>query len=146
MRYLCLNKSIVTMILKRRLICGLNRPLYSKIISLVNAFFYIEMKKDFIVSEIEAPQDGSHYVLIAFTDPNALKSTGGGGSGEAVPFTSPEDLMKNLPKVMSNMFSKGVGGGDSPTFKITMKEYEDMAIKVGDKVRIEIRKEDKAGV
>jgi hypothetical protein len=47
---------------------------------------------------------------------------------------------------MSNMFGKGLGGGDSPTFKITMKEYEDMAIKVGDKVRIEIRKEDKAGV
>jgi hypothetical protein len=35
---------------------------------------------------------------------------------------------------------------DSPTFKITMKEYEDMAIKVGDKVRIEISKADKGGV
>jgi hypothetical protein len=106
------------------------------------------MKKDFIVSKIEAPQDGSHYVLVAFTDPNA-KSTGGGGSGEALPFTSPEDLMKNLPKVMSNIFGKGAGGGmlgDSPTFKITIKEYEDMAIKVGDKVRIEIRKADKSGV
>jgi hypothetical protein len=100
------------------------------------------MKKDFIVSKIEAPQNSSHYVLVAFTDPNAVKSKGGGGSGEAVPFTSPEDLMKNLPKVMSNMF----GGGDSSTFKITMKEYEDMAIKVGDKVRIEISKADKSGV
>jgi hypothetical protein len=121
-------------------------------------FFYIELKKDFIVSKIEAPQDGSHYVLVAFTDPDAPKSTGGGGSGEAVPFTSPEDLMKNLPpedlmknlpKVMSNIFGKGAGGGmlgDSPTFKITIKEYEDMAIKVGDKVRIEIRKADKSGV
>jgi hypothetical protein len=106
------------------------------------------MKKDFIVSKIEASHDGSHYVLVSFTDPNA-KSKGGGGSGEAVPFTSPEDLMKNLPKVMSNIFGKGVGGGmlkDSPTFKITLKEYEDMAIKVGDKVRIEIRKADKSGV
>ena len=54
------------------------------------------MKKDFIVSKIEAPQDGSHYVLVAFTDPNALKSTGGG-----------------MPR-------------DSPTFKITMKEYDEM--------------------
>ena len=27
-------------------------------------------------------------VLVAFTDPNALKSTGEGGSGEALPFTS----------------------------------------------------------
>jgi hypothetical protein len=104
------------------------------------------MKKDFIVSKIEAPQDGSQYVFVAFTDPNTPKSTGGGGSGEALPFTSPEDLMKNLPKVMSNMFGKGAGGGDSPTFKITMKEYEDMAIKVGDKVRIEIKKADNSEV
>ena len=107
------------------------------------------MKKDFIVSKIEAPQDGTQYVLVAFTDPNAPKSTGGGGSGQAVPFTSPEDLMKNLPKAMSNMFGAGAGGGtfgNSPTFKITMKEYEDMAIKVGDRVGIEIRKVDDSGV
>jgi hypothetical protein len=107
------------------------------------------MKKDFIVSKIEAPQDGTQYVLVAFTDPNAPKSTGGGGSGEAVPFTSPEDLMKNLPKAMSNMFGAGAGGGtfgSSPTFKITMKEYEDMAIKVGDRVGIEIKKVDGSGV
>jgi hypothetical protein len=116
---------------------------------LIIAFFNLEMKKDFIVSKIEASQDGSHYLLVAFTDPNALKSTGGGGSGEAVPFTSPEDLMKNLPKAMSNMFGTGVGGGmlgDSPTFKITMKEYEDMSIRVGDKVGIEINKVDSSGI
>ena len=109
------------------------------------------MKKDFIVSKLEPSQaqDGSPYVLVAFTDPNAPKSTGGGGSGEAVPFTSPEDLMKNLPKAMSNMFGAGAGGGtfrDSPTFKITMKEYQDMAIKVGDKVGIEIKKVDGSGI
>ena len=103
------------------------------------------MKKVFIVSKIEAPHDGSHYVLVAFTDPSAVKSTGRGGSGEVVPFTSPEDLMKNLPKVVSNMFGKGTGG-DSPTFKISTKEYEEMAIKVGDKVRIEIKKADNSGV
>src|SRR5215211_4938520 len=105
------------------------------------------MEKDFIVSKIESSQDDSPYVLVAFTDPNAPKSTGGGGSGEAVPFTSPEDLMKNLPKAMSNMFGAGGGMlGYSPTFKITMKEYEDMAIKVGDRVGIEIKKVDGSGV
>jgi hypothetical protein len=83
--------------------------------------------------------------LVAFTDPSA-KSTGGGGSGEVIPFTSPEDLMKNLPKVMSNMFGKGACGGDSPTFKISIKEYDDMAIKVGDKVRIEIIKVNSSGI
>ena len=89
------------------------------------------------------------FTAMAYTDPNALKSIGGGGSGEAVPFTSPEDLMKNIPKAMSNMFGTGAGGGmlgDSPTFKITMKEYEDMAIKVGDKIRIEIEKAENSGV
>jgi hypothetical protein len=46
-------------------------------------------------------------------------------------FTSPEDLMKNLPKAMANI-GKAIGGGgvpvDSPTFKISMREYEDMPI------------------
>jgi hypothetical protein len=55
--------------------------------------------------------------------------------------------MKNLPKVMSNMLGAGGGmPGNSPTFEITMKEYEDMAIKVGDKIRIEIEKAENSGV
>jgi hypothetical protein len=99
------------------------------------------MKKDFIVFKIEAPQDGSPYVFVGFTDPNEPKSAG--NSGEAIPFTSPEDLMKNLPKVMSNMYGAGGGmPGNSPTFKITMKEYEDLAMKVGDRVGIEVKKVD----
>jgi hypothetical protein len=64
-------------------------------------------------------------------------------------FTSPEDLMKNLPKMMSNISRMTGGGGtvtDSPTFKISMREYEDMAIKVGDKVTIEIKKLDSSGI
>ena len=99
------------------------------------------MKKDFTVSKIEAQEDGSSYVFVTFTDRNEPRSAGNGG--EATPFTSPEDLMKNLPKVMSNMYDAGGGmPGKSPTFKITMKEYEDMAIKVGDNVGIEVKKVD----
>ena len=64
-------------------------------------------------------------------------------------FTSPEDLMKNLPKAMTNI-GKAMGGegtlSDSPTFKISMREYEDMSIKVGDKVTIEIKKAESSGV
>ncbi|MFY9796164.1 MAG: hypothetical protein WAJ93_10775 [Candidatus Nitrosopolaris sp.] len=59
-------------------------------------------------------------------------------------FTSPEDLMKNLPKAIGNI-SRAMGGGgpltDSSTFKISMREYKDMAIKVGDKITIEINKQ-----
>jgi hypothetical protein len=53
------------------------------------------MNKDFVVSKIEASQDGSPYVYVTFTDPHEPKSPSGDGSGEAVQFMSPEDLMKN---------------------------------------------------
>ena len=62
-------------------------------------------------------------------------------------FTSPEDLMKNLPKAMGNISSAMGRGGpltDSPTFKISMREYEDMVIKVDDKITIEINKSDRS--
>ena len=128
------------------------------------------MKKDFIVSRIEAAQDGTPYVYVTFTDPNAYKSEVEGGKqqnpfGSNI-FTSPEDLMKNLPKAIGDISKMmgtsgggvgGAGGGgigvvggggltDSPTFKISMKEYEDMAIKVGDKLTIEVKKSDSSGI
>jgi hypothetical protein len=112
------------------------------------------LKKDFIVSKIEASQDGSPYVYISIIDPNDAKRSEVGdtvrnfpqnpfgiGIG-AVPFTSPEDLMKNLPKAMSNMLG-GTGIGmpsNTHIFKSSMKEYQDMQLKVGDKVTIEIKK------
>jgi hypothetical protein len=48
-------------------------------------------------------------------------------------------------KLTGNMSKAMTGGGfptDSPTFKISMREYEDMAIKVGYKITIEINKSD----
>jgi hypothetical protein len=76
--------------------------------------------------------------LVVFTDQNELAAD---KSGEAIPFASPEDIIKNLPKVMSKMFGTGGGmRGNSPTFKITIKEYEEMALNVGDSLVIEINK------
>jgi hypothetical protein len=54
--------------------------------------YQIQMKKDFKSSKIEAPQDGSQYVFIGFTDPNEPMSSGGAESpfsksGEAISFT-----------------------------------------------------------
>ena len=46
----------------------------------------------------------------------------------------------------SNVISRAMGGGgtptDSPTFKISMREYKVMAIKVGNKITVEIKKSD----
>jgi hypothetical protein len=114
------------------------------------------MKMDYIVSKIEASQDGSPYVYVTYSNPNDFKA----GADRSLPsnpfganmmaFTSPEDMMKNLPKAMANI-GKAMGGSggfptDSPTFKISMREYEDMSIKVGDKVTIEIKKAETSGI
>jgi len=108
------------------------------------------MRKEFIASKIEASQDASPYVYVSFSDPSDYKSGGekhqqqNPFGANVMAFTSPEELMKNLPKAMGNL-SKMMGGGgglntETPTFKISMKEYEDLGIKVGDKVTIEIKK------
>ena len=63
-------------------------------------------------------------------------------------FTSPDDLIKNLPGALENITAMGGGGTltDSTTFKISMREYEDIGIKVGDKIMIEIKKSDSSGI
>jgi len=109
------------------------------------------MRKEFIVTKIEAAQDGSPYVYIGLIDPNDYKS------GEAkqlnpfgprmMAFSSPEDLMKNLPKAMGNVAGMmGSNINDSPTFKFSIREYEEMGLKVGEKVSIEIKKSENSGI
>ena len=64
-------------------------------------------------------------------------------------FSSPEDLMKNLPKAMGNIAGMMGGAGgltDSLTIKLSMREYEGMGLKVGDKVSIEITKKQDSGI
>ena len=89
------------------------------------------------------------HLQVQTTTKQAVKSEQNPFGPNMMAFTSPEDLMKNLPKAMANI-SRAMGGGgaltDSPTLKISMREYEDMAIKVGDKITIEIKKSDSSGI
>ncbi len=104
------------------------------------------MKKDFIVAKVEASTDGSPYIYVTFKDQNEYYKPGEKQNNpfgsNVMAFTSPEDLMKNLPKAMSNITNMfgGAALSDSPTFKVTMKEYDELKIKVGDKVTIELHK------
>ena len=110
------------------------------------------MKFDFIVSRIEKSQDGIPCMYVTLANPNNLKA-GTDKMPPECPFdpnqttiTSPEDLMKNLPDAMANIGGSGRLPTESPTFKISMREYEDMSIKVGDKLTIEIKKADTSGI
>jgi hypothetical protein len=105
------------------------------------------MRKEFIVSKIQSPEEGSqHYVYVTFSDEKEYRdqakrpqSQFGPGVGA---FNSMEDLMKNMPKIMANMPGLGGGQSESPTVKLSMREYEDMNIKVGDKIYFDIHKLD----
>jgi hypothetical protein len=106
------------------------------------------MKNEFIVSKIEASQDEkTPFVYVVFSDTKTLgkenqqqQQSPFGGMG--MNFTSPEDLMKNLPK----MFGRNMNLGESPTFKLSIREYEESGLRVGDKVTIEIKKPDSSGI
>jgi len=104
------------------------------------------MKNEFIVSKIEASQDEkTPFVYVVFSDTKTLGKENQQQSpfrGMNMNFTSPEDLMKNFSK----MFGKGINLGESPTFKLTVREYEESGLKVGDKVTIEIKKADIIGI
>jgi hypothetical protein len=114
------------------------------------------MKKEFIVSKIEASQDGSPYLYIMLTDTrgNFTSTRRQQGFPEnpfgvaAIPITSLDDL-KNLPKKISDAIEGAFGGGrnnissssssESTIFKMNTREYEELGIKIGDKVILEIK-------
>jgi hypothetical protein len=108
------------------------------------------MKSEFVVSKIEASQDEkSPFVYVVFTDTKTFskgkqqQQSPFGGMGMS--FTSPEDLMKNLSKMFGSS-GRGVNLGESPTFKLSIREYEESGLRVGDKVTIEIKKSDSSGI
>ncbi len=86
------------------------------------------MKKECIISRIEASQDVSPYVYVTFSDPNDYKP----GAGKpldpfgmkVMAFTSPEDLMKNLPKVIGNMSKAMTRRRLSYGFSYVQNQYE----------------------
>ncbi len=98
------------------------------------------MKKEYVVIEIAASQDGGPFVFISLTDPREVREsfqTPAAPSSLAV--SSMDDLMKGLNKAFSGM-SKGMSGRFMTTLKMDIKEYEDSGLKVGDKISLEIVK------
>jgi hypothetical protein len=107
-------------------------------------------KKEFIVSNIEPSKDNSHYVYVSiYTKSNFTPTRRQQGFPEnpfgvaAIPITSLDDL-KNLPKKISDAIESAFGGNrnnilsESTTFKMNVREFEELEIKIGDKVTVEI--------
>jgi len=99
------------------------------------------MRKEYIVVRIDAAPDGSPQVLVSLSDPKDVRERGQasfGGPQTMGAFGSMEDLMKNINKI----FASQLMGGFTTTLKLSIKEYEDSGIKVGDKIYIDVIKPD----
>ena len=99
------------------------------------------MRKEYIVVRIDAAPDGSPQVLVSLSEPKDVRDRGQGqfgGSQAMGSFGSMEDLMKNINKI----FASQLMGGFTTTLKLSIKEYEDSGIKVGDKIYLDVIKPD----
>ena len=108
--------------------------------------------KEFLVSKVEVPQDGGPYICVVLTDikGNFTRTRRQQGFPEnpfgiaTIPISSLDDL-RNLPKKISDAINAAYSSSDnnipydSTTFKMTQKEFQELGIKEGDKVTIEIK-------
>ncbi len=109
------------------------------------------MKKEFVVKSIDSAPDGAPYVIVSLSSLRDLKD----GSknlqspfekSEVMGFSNMNDMMKDLNKMMSGM-GGGMGIQSGVTrLKLEMHEYKDMGIAIGDKVFLELSKDESIGV
>jgi len=103
------------------------------------------MKKDYIVRSIDASPDGSPYVTISLSstkDINEPETMQSPFTPKVAGFSNMNDMMKDLNKMLT-----GMGGSMNSavtTIKLDMHEYKQMNLSVGDKVFLEITKEESA--
>lgn len=95
-----------------------------------------------MIVRIDAAPDGSPQVLVSLSDPKDVRDRGGqgsfGGPQAMGSFGSMEDMMKNINKI----FASQLMGSFTTTLKLSIKEYEDSGLKVGDKIYLDIIKPD----
>ena len=94
-----------------------------------------QMKKEYVVNEISASPDGAPHVLVSLKDPKDMSPHR--PMSQPMVFTNIEDIAKN----MSRMFTQTLGGSVT-VIKLGLHEYEELNIKVGDRIALEISKVD----
>ena len=106
------------------------------------------MRKEFVIKRIDASPDGAPYVIVSLTSSKDFQ----GGNQNPSQFDPSKmmdpskmgDMVKDLNKMLSGMGGMMSGGGTS--LKIDMHEYKEMNLSVGDKVYLELTKDENTGV
>jgi hypothetical protein len=109
------------------------------------------MKKEYVVTRIDASPDGAPYVIASLSLAKDLKEGNQPPStlGQNVMgFSNMDDMMKGLNKMISGGGMPGMGGmpGNQTSIKLDMHEYKELGISVGDKIFLDISKAESLGV
>ncbi|MCH9658697.1 hypothetical protein K0U27_08435 [archaeon] len=106
------------------------------------------MRKEFVVKRIDASPDGAPYVIVLLTSSKDLKD-GNKNPSQFDPSKMMDpakmgDMVKDLNKMLSGMGGMMSGGGTS--LKLDMHEYKEMNLSVGDKVYLDLTRDENTGV
>ncbi|MFH1328223.1 MAG: hypothetical protein ABIH76_05200 [Candidatus Bathyarchaeota archaeon] len=100
------------------------------------------MRKEYVITEIVAAPDGAPYVLVSLADPKEFMERQRSTRNQQAAFTSPDELFKNIGQI----FSMQMMGGMKTVIKLGLREYDELEVKVGDKLHLDISKVDLIGV
>jgi len=104
------------------------------------------MRKEFVIKRIDASPDGAPYVIVSLTSAKDFHE----GIKPQPQFDPSKmmdpDNMNKMMKDLNKMFS-GMGGmTEGTSLKIDMHEYKEMNLSVGDKVYLDLTKDENSGV
>ncbi len=94
----------------------------------------MSLTKEYVITNISAAPDGSQYILVTLKDP---KEASGPQIQPIVPdYENMNDMMTNIGRIITLQMT----GSFTTVIKLKLNEYEDLDIKVGDKVSLTMNK------
>lgn len=107
------------------------------------------MRKEFVIKRIDASQDGAPYVIVSLTSSKDLqegnKNTSQFDPSKIMDPSKMGDMVKDLNKMLSGMGGM-IPGTNGTSLKLDMHEYKEMNLSVGDKVYLDLTKDENTGV
>jgi hypothetical protein len=106
------------------------------------------MRKEFVIKRIDASPDGVPYVIVSLTSSKDLqegiKPQSQFDPSKMMDPAKMQDMVKDLNMMLSGAGGMMPGGGTS--LKLDMHEYKEMNLSVGDKVYLDLTKDENTGV
>jgi hypothetical protein len=93
------------------------------------------MKKEYVVTDISASPDGSPYVFVTLTESHDMDDQGTSRTRGVMSGPDPDAILRDVNRLLFQRF-----GGTGTTVRMDMAEYEEIGIKVGDRVVLELKK------